>query len=351
MFDYILLVPSIDKRSPNNVARNIANGVSSCGHKVDVLYIKNNLNDNFLDHRVRKFSISLMNILTRGDNNKIIHSHGFLPDFVSCLMKLILPRKNVKYISTLHSNIEIDLIESRGKLIGKVFSYLWFLFLKNKDEVICLNSSAKFDLLNRGIGLNKISIIRNGISCDSINTIECDEVDSSEDRNKVNIVSWSVVRKMKGHQYIIEMLKYNDDFHFILAGDGPFLNDLLQKANMINVRERCSFLGHCTDLEQVKKTGDVFVMCSEFEGVPMALFEALVAGLPCVCNKIPQLEELFSSNEVVFCNVYEHKELESAIRYALDNKQMLVANAQQKIIGCYSIEYMNDQYIEKFRNV
>lgn len=351
MFDYILLVPSVDRRSPNNVACNIANGVSGRGYKVDVLYLKNNSNDNFLNHRVRKFSISLINMLTRGSNNKIVHTHGFLPDFVSCLMRLILPRRNVRYISTLHSNIEVDLIESKGALIGKAFSYLWFLFLRNKDEVICLNSRAKSDLLNKGIDLNRISIVRNGISCESINAIERYKVDAQINKNRVYIVSWSVIRKMKGHQYVIEMLKYNDDFHFILAGDGPFLNDLIQQADIINVNERCNFLGHCSDLEQVKEIGDVFVMCSEFEGVPMALFEALVAGIPCVCNKIPQLEELFSSNEVVFCSVYDHKELESAIRYALDNKKTLVENARKRIIECYSIEHMNEKYIEKFRNV
>ena len=117
---------------------------------------------------------------------------------------------------------------------------------------------------------------------------------------------------MKGHDHILHALALNPQLSFELAGDGEYLEILRLNAKQLNVSQRSTFHGHLSNFDELKSRADVFIMASTFEGVPMALLEAVVSNIPCVCNDIPQLREMFSENEVVFCDVAVQQETEFA---------------------------------------
>jgi glycosyltransferase involved in cell wall biosynthesis len=59
------------------------------------------------------------------------------------------------------------------------------------------------------------------------------------------------------------------------------------------------FLAH-DRFQRLLLEADAFVLPSEAEGIPLALQEALVAGLPCVVAREPGYEHVLRENEVVF---------------------------------------------------
>jgi glycosyltransferase involved in cell wall biosynthesis len=77
-----------------------------------------------------------------------------------------------------------------------------------------------------------------------------------------------------------------------LAGSGPDENRLRILAKSLGVERRVSLLGAVTDIEQKLRECDVFLMPSLWEGVPLALIEAMSAGLPLVVSDIPAFREL-----------------------------------------------------------
>lgn len=91
----------------------------------------------------------------------------------------------------------------------------------------------------------------------------------------------------KGQLTLIEanrlLLNRNPDTRFVwlLLGDGPVLpvaKELVEKHQMANV----IFAGRSQDVAGALAASDIFVMPSDFEGMPNAMMEAMAHGLPCV---------------------------------------------------------------------
>jgi glycosyltransferase involved in cell wall biosynthesis len=65
-----------------------------------------------------------------------------------------------------------------------------------------------------------------------------------------------------------------------IAGDGPLRARLIDEARALGIAERVRFAGHVADVRALYHEADVFVLSSDYEGVPAVLLEALAAGLP-----------------------------------------------------------------------
>jgi glycosyltransferase involved in cell wall biosynthesis len=70
-------------------------------------------------------------------------------------------------------------------------------------------------------------------------------------------------------------------FAWLLCGDGPTLPLMQAEAARLGITNMF-FPGRMPDVRSVLAASDVFVMPSDFEGMPNAMMEAMAAGLPCV---------------------------------------------------------------------
>lgn len=80
----------------------------------------------------------------------------------------------------------------------------------------------------------------------------------------------------------------------VLIGSGPLEDDLRAAADGLGIADRVSFAGSRTDVPRLLPAFDVFALSSRYEGLPIALLEALATGLPCVTTSaggIPEVVE------------------------------------------------------------
>lgn len=77
----------------------------------------------------------------------------------------------------------------------------------------------------------------------------------------------------------------------VLAGEGPERERLHAVARALGIEARVEFLGHVTDVRTVHARIDVYVQASHVEGLPVAVLEALAAGLPVVAARVGGNEE------------------------------------------------------------
>ena len=103
----------------------------------------------------------------------------------------------------------------------------------------------------------------------------------------------------KNHELIIRSAHYLEEtYHAVIlfAGSGPHLeyckaqNDQLGNTNVI-------FLGRRSDVTDILHASDVFLYPCNSEGMPNALMEAMMVGLPCVVSDIPQNTFLIRDGE------------------------------------------------------
>lgn len=72
--------------------------------------------------------------------------------------------------------------------------------------------------------------------------------------------------------------------HLVLAGDGELRGELAADAARRGLAARVHFLGRRDDVPAVLAAMDVFCLCSHSEGLPLAIVEAMAAGLPVVAT-------------------------------------------------------------------
>lgn len=72
-----------------------------------------------------------------------------------------------------------------------------------------------------------------------------------------------------------------------VAGEGPEREDLERRAHDLGITARVEFLGRIEAVEALLAEADVFVSASRKEGLPIALLEAMRAGLPAALVEDP----------------------------------------------------------------
>lgn len=76
------------------------------------------------------------------------------------------------------------------------------------------------------------------------------------------------------------------DVQLVIAGDGPELGPLQARAQRLGLEGTVRFLGLRLDLPELTRTFDAFVIASRWEGLPMAMLEAMAARTPVVSTAV-----------------------------------------------------------------
>lgn len=73
---------------------------------------------------------------------------------------------------------------------------------------------------------------------------------------------------------------------FVAVGQGPLENEVRRRRDELGLGERFRLLGYRDDVPRVLAACDVFVLASLHEGFPVAVMEALAAGVPLVATAV-----------------------------------------------------------------
>ncbi len=105
------------------------------------------------------------------------------------------------------------------------------------------------------------------------------------------IVSVGRLNKQKNFNGLIEAYSKSEylleNYRLVIYGKGPLENELRKKINELHLREKCILAGHVNNIRNEIETASLFVLPSDFEGMPNALMEAMALGIPCVSTDCP----------------------------------------------------------------
>lgn len=123
---------------------------------------------------------------------------------------------------------------------------------------------------------------------------------------------------------------------FVIAGDGTEASRLRVLTSSLGLSERVLFLGHRDDIYDVIRSMDIFVFCSDHEGLPMALLETLYLGVPVVARPVGGIAEVIQEGvSGVWVPSAEPADLASACISLLrdDSRRKSIARAGTAVVA------------------
>ena len=92
-----------------------------------------------------------------------------------------------------------------------------------------------------------------------------------------------------------KMPMLHSELRFVIAGDGPQRAMVEQHLAQGSSAMNCRYVGFVQDVRAALSAADIFVLPSCWEGWPLALAEAMAAGLPCVATDVPGTRDIIES--------------------------------------------------------
>jgi L-malate glycosyltransferase len=134
-----------------------------------------------------------------------------------------------------------------------------------------------------------------------------------------------------------------------LVGDGPERAMLEARRDALGLRERATFVGARSDVSEVLMAADAFVMSSKSEGLPMALLEAMAAGVPCIATAVGGIPDLFGDDRGMSVPAQDALALADAMAAIVRSpelRQRLVTNAAANLVRYYALDAIANRYLE-----
>ncbi|OAT50309.1 group 1 glycosyltransferase [Proteus hauseri ATCC 700826] len=300
----LFIISSLEKGGPVNQLFELLSKINECSFNITLLSLsslesnKSRYNDflklnielislNYDGYNLFKINSEIKEIILQKNINVII-SQGFRADI--SLPKLI----NQKKISILHNYIYPDYKHEYGLIKSIVMSLLHIYALKKVDTVISVSQSVS-EYVKSKYKLTSI-YIRNGVK-------EKEEKNNSFNEKKfINLVYVGNLDKRKNVKTLLKSFdKLDGDFRLRIIGSGPE-EELLKKQYSLN--KKITFEGYSNHVDNILYESDIFISASTFEGLPMAVLEALSIGIPCILSDIPPHNEIINLNKS-FGEIYD----------------------------------------------
>ncbi len=158
----------------------------------------------------------------------------------------------------------------------------------------------------------------------------------------------------KGLEDLVPCLPHlRDEFPnvvFLWAGDGPRRQPAEKLIADYGVQDRIRLLGHRSDMPRLMAGAELFVFPTHFEGCPLALLEAMAAGLPVVTSNATSIPEIVTHQEhgLIF-RAHDSCDLLESLRWALrhpDAMQQMGLAARAR-----ADDFTQDRMIEQYQSL
>lgn len=113
------------------------------------------------------------------------------------------------------------------------------------------------------------------------------------------------------------------DYQLIIYGEGPARTELELLIKELELQKRVFLPGNVSDLHERMKNTELFVMSSDYEGMPNALIEAMCLGLPVISTKVSGAVDLIRDHENgLLTETGDQKQLEMAMSELIENPEL-----------------------------
>jgi glycosyltransferase involved in cell wall biosynthesis len=208
-------------------------------------------------------------------------------------------------------------------------------------------SEATADSIAREAGLRRerMLVVRNGVSEPAGGSMELD-------LPRPAVGGMGRLDRQKGFDVLVDALAMLSGVSAVVAGEGPERDALERRAHDRGVVDRLRLLPWTEETGPLLRALDLFVLPSRYEGLPLALLEAMAAGIPIVAADVGAVSEaVVAGTSGLLVPPDDPPALAAAIRQLLDDeaaRKRLGAGAREAWRSQFTAERMQESYLDVF---
>jgi glycosyltransferase involved in cell wall biosynthesis len=237
--------------------------------------------------------------LIRDRNIDVLHTHGLF-FHVSLAAAVVARVSGIPLVTTAH----VGSLAS----IGGIASQLSALYersagkfiLRCSREIIAVSEAVATHVESLGAAEDRVTVIPNGVDTERFAVTRR----KRRARQSVRMVCVGRLIANKGPQHLIsalpEVLRHFPDAECWFVGDGPMRKELERMVRALRLDRNVRFLGERHDIPDLLAQCDVFVRPSLSEGMPLAVLEAMAAGLTVVATPVGGTPEVVDGGSTGF---------------------------------------------------
>ena len=147
----------------------------------------------------------------------------------------------------------------------------------------------------------------------------------------------------------------NPDLRFLMVGSGELDDEVVQRLDVFGLSNRVTRIKYVENVFELTKAIDGIVFTSLYEGLPIALLEALSMGTPGICTDVGDVALVFEKygNGVIFDTIGDpRRHKESFDKFLRDYDQIKAVTVQnmEAVAADFSIEAARQKYLQCFNN-
>lgn len=230
------------------------------------------------------------------DRVEVVHGHLFgdsLHGYFACRLRGLLPM-----VITLHNSAD-----ARTGLQLRGYRYL---LGARTVPIACAEFVRQSFIATHGQVAERLQTIANGIpdrapaaSRETLRASLAAELDLPE--GALWLATLGRLAEQKAYDVLLDALSQlppaAPDWRLVLLGDGPLRADLEARAGRLGLRDRVRFAGFRDDAAALLPAFDGVVFSSHFEGLPIALLEAMAAAKPVVATAVGGIPAAITDEE------------------------------------------------------
>lgn len=299
-----------------------------------------------------KFLFALRRYLKKNKID-IIHSHLFGSNVYCSLVGLIT---GIPVVSTFHGMVDVDLEDNYLPLKCLIIN-------KGSKKIVFVSENLRKTLSNKmPLNRKKSLVIYNGIDSSQFMEAKDDSLRTELGFTAEDILIGSIgnIRNPKGYDILIKaaaILRSNyPKCRFIIAGEGEndIYKDLTALRKSLGVEGTVKFLGFRSDINNILKCFDIFLLPSTTEGFSISTIEAMAAGVPVIVTDSGGPTEIVTNNlDGLVVEPNNHEAIAMAIeRYILNHDSITKMSNQAEITvrEKFSINRMINDYNHLYKN-
>jgi glycosyltransferase involved in cell wall biosynthesis len=277
----------------------------------------------------------------------IVHSHEFTMGVYGAAATGVL---GLPHVLTMHGGLTVT------KALRRRIALRWAI--KRSGSTVAVSNATGEDFArDLGVGSNTFTVVHNGVPVKEGNAERVRREFGCRD-GEVLMLAVGNLERNKNHRMLLEALVrlQNDGMTtpwrlIIAAGRGGEEHQNLQDyMRTRNLGDRVHIVMARDDVADLQAAADIYVMPSLWEGLPMALLEAMVAGKAIVASATAGIPEAISDGrDGLLVPPGNVDALAAALLTVLTDpfrRRELGAAALRRAQGEFTVQVMADRYLE-----